>query len=94
MPKERRESFKEWVFGWFCLLYGVKMNDEPTYKIDLSKFEPYTYTLNSFSSPKPKWSIEIAPGVFIHTPRGLNWFHRLMQRLILGFKWKKIIDIP
>ena len=38
----------------------------------------------------PKWSIEFAPNCFIYTPDKRNWFNRLMQRLILGFKWKRL----
>jgi len=70
--------------------------DEPPHKIDYEpcyiKLDPYSKpnTINLFTYPKPKWSIEFAPDCFIYTPRKYNWFHRLMQRLILGFKWKKI----
>jgi len=39
---------------------------------------------------EPKWSIEFAPNTFIYTPDKFNWFNRLMQRLILGIKWKRI----
>jgi hypothetical protein len=52
------------------------------------KNEPNIYGF--YGTLKPKWSIEFAPNCFIHTPNNYNWFHRLMQRLILGFKWKRI----
>lgn len=44
----------------------------------------------TLKQPEPKWSIEFAPNCFIYTPDNRNWFNRLMQRLILGFKWKRI----
>ena len=40
------------------------------------------------------WQVNITPGPYgliIHPSEGgvPNWFHRQMQRLILGFVWKK-----
>lgn len=49
--------------------------------------------LSFHRTPPAKWRIEFAPNCFIYNPRGVNWFHRLMQRLILGIKWEKIVDI-
>jgi hypothetical protein len=65
--------------------------DEPPYKIE-PEFHLKTNTINIFNYPKPKWSIEFAPDCFIYTPKKYNWFHRLMQRWILGMKWKKLVD--
>jgi hypothetical protein len=74
-------------------LYDLTTQPEPFDK-KACFIEPYFYskpnTINLLNYPKPKWSIEFAPDCFIHTPRGVNWFHRLMQRWILGFKWKKL----
>lgn len=70
--------------------------DVPSHKIDWKecyiKPDPHSKpnTINLFTYPKPKWSVEFVPECFIHTPKDCNWFHRLMQRLILGFKWKRI----
>jgi len=70
--------------------------DDPSHKIDWEscyiKTDLYSKPnpINLLNYLKPKWSIEFAPECFIHTAKGCNWFHRLMQRLILGFKWKRI----
>jgi len=69
--------------------------DEPPYKIGQEscyiKPDPYSNsnTINRFSFSKPKWSVEFIPNSFIYTQKDCNWFHRLMQRLILGFKWNQ-----
>jgi hypothetical protein len=40
--------------------------------------------------PKSKWSIGPEFDVTFYTPSPMpNWFHRTMQRLILGIYWKK-----
>ena len=44
--------------------------------------------------PKPEWVLHVNPYFQIEIPKGkeVNAFHRLMQRLILGFKWEKVKD--
>jgi len=41
-----------------------------------------------------KYDLVVAPKFAIRLYEQPNWFHRLMQRLILGFKWEKIEDEP
>ena len=36
-----------------------------------------------------EWKVEIMPGFFWHPTAGLNWFHRLMSRHLLGWVWTK-----
>lgn len=48
-------------------------------------FDPKTYTF----SYKSKWKVNITPNYEVHIDSAPNAFHRLMQRLILGFKWTK-----
>ena len=60
-------------------------SDDPPYKIKPNSLNFYeTHHLDS------QWRMEFAPNCFIYTATGLNWFHRLMQRLILGFRWERI----
>lgn len=33
------------------------------------------------------WKVEIIPGFFWHPSSAPNWFYRMMQRLLLGWKW-------
>ena len=41
--------------------------------------------------PKAKWSIGPEFDVTFYTPTPMpNWFHRTMQRLILGIYWRKV----
>lgn len=37
---------------------------------------------------KPVGAMEIVPGVKVTSPRKPNWFHRLMVRWLLGWKWE------
>ena len=42
------------------------------------------------AEPKSKWSIGPEFDITFFTPSPMpNWFHRTMQRLILGIHWKK-----
>ena len=41
--------------------------------------------------PKSKWSIGPEFDIAFVTPSPMpNWFHRTMQRLILGIHWRKV----
>ena len=42
--------------------------------------------------PKYAWSVEIAPEIFWYREEGQqpNVFHRMMQEMFFGFKWRKI----
>lgn len=45
------------------------------------------------NTPPPEWSVELLDGVILHpdgTKKAPNAFHRLMQRLVFGFKWKRL----
>lgn len=35
------------------------------------------------------WKVEVMPGFFWYPKLKLNWFHRLTQRLLLGWVWKR-----
>ncbi len=61
--------------------------DEPPYKID---YESCYIKPDPFSLHEPKWKVEFIPNYFIYTSENCNWFHRLMQRWVLGFKWNRI----
>lgn len=43
--------------------------------------------LYSISIPHTVGSWELAPGAMINIPVKKNWFHRMMTRLLLGWKW-------
>ena len=62
LPKERRESFKEWVFGWFCnaIQTGIDLTNNERNKqyiyilqsnsgdiVDIYTYEPYEQDINS-----------------------------------------------
>ena len=62
LPKERRESFKEWVFGWFCnaIQTGIDLTNTERNKqyiyilqsnsgdiVDIYTYEPYEQDINS-----------------------------------------------
>ena len=48
------------------------------------------YPIIDTARPKSKWSIgpEFDPAFLTPSPMP-NWFHRTMQRLILGIHWRK-----
>jgi hypothetical protein len=47
--------------------------------------------LMNAAPPKSKWSISPRFDTEFFTPSPMpNWFHRTMQRLILGIHWKKV----
>ena len=48
------------------------------------------HTMINTAEPKSKWSIGPEFDIAFVTPSPMpNWFHRTMQRLILGIHWKK-----
>jgi hypothetical protein len=48
------------------------------------------YHMINTAEPKSKWSIGPEFDITFFTPSPMpNWFHRTMQRLILGIYWKK-----
>lgn len=46
--------------------------------------------------PENKWEMSVSSGnesyslITIKSPYAPNWFHRFMQKLVLGINWKKI----
>jgi hypothetical protein len=47
--------------------------------------------LMNAAPPKSKWSIGPEFDIPFYTPTPMpNWFHRTMQRLILGIHWRKV----
>jgi hypothetical protein len=49
------------------------------------------YSIIDTARPKSKWSIGPEFDTAFVTPSPMpNWFHRTMQRLILGIHWKKV----
>lgn len=55
---------------------------------------PFPHSEYVFNTPPPpEWSVEVVDGVLWHpdsTKKVPNAFHRLMQRLVFGFKWKRL----
>lgn len=46
----------------------------------------------TFSMPKKsKWTVELFGNTYYNPDEGKepNWFHRKMQELVFGFKWRK-----
>ena len=65
------------------------ISDEPIYggSIDADRLQ---YSIIDTAPPKSKWSIGPEFDITFFTPSPMpNWFHRTMQRLILGIHWKK-----
>jgi hypothetical protein len=53
----------------------------------------YPTFLTSLNVPPPRWKVEIFPGYEYRMAgnRPVPYaFHRLMQRLVFGFKWERI----
>ena len=50
------------------------------------------FTYKRISPPVYEWKLELCHGTFWCVEKGKapNWFHRKMQELLLGFKWRKI----
>jgi hypothetical protein len=49
------------------------------------------YTMINTAPPKSKWSIGPEFDIAFVTPSPMpNWFHRTMQRLVLGIHWRKV----
>ena len=50
--------------------------------------------------PKTGWDLYITPEFILNNRKPVNWFHRKMQELVLGFKWKnneivkKVVETP
>ncbi len=42
--------------------------------------------------PRPSWRLTMAEGLWYHVEAAPNWFHRAMQRLLLGFVWQQLDD--
>lgn len=66
------------------------MTDEIIYggSIDADRLQ---YSIIDTAPPKSKWSIGPEFDITFVTPSPMpNWFHRTMQRLILGIHWRKI----
>ena len=54
---------------------------------------PYAKACVAFHIPTPSdWQCELVAGTTFRPQKGQEpcAFHRLMQRLILGFKWRKV----
>lgn len=51
-----------------------------------------THSISSYVIKQPiyKWECKINDFISFELENSPNLFHRLMQRLILGFEWKKI----
>jgi hypothetical protein len=50
-------------------------------------------TFTTLAPPKPVWRVRVAEGVYWNhagDKRPPNTFHRLMHRLVFGFKWERI----
>lgn len=59
----------------------------------MNKIYTTTDPISSYIIYKPpinKWECKINHYVSFHMEKAPNCFHRLMQRLILGFKWNKL----
>ena len=71
--------------------FDPKLDNIPAYNIQANgqiTFDPKTYTFNY----KCKWKVNLTPNYVIHIDSAPNAFHRLMQRLLLGIKWTKIVS--
>ena len=71
-------------------------SDSSQNTMKLSGTDEYSFTAEvagyTFSMPKKsKWTVELLGNVFFTPDEGKepNWFHRKMQELAFGFKWKK-----
>ena len=65
-------------------------NSEP----DTIRFKSEDYCFyDVMKVPKTGWDMEINPSVRFNNIKPINWFHRLMQKLILGFKWIRNGDV-
>lgn len=42
------------------------------------------------SPPPTNWQVWLWPGNCMHVASPPNPFHRLMQRLVFGFRWEKL----
>ena len=54
------------------------MNSNPKTKITLA------------GSPTYKWRLQVATEVFYEAETAPCWFHRVMLRMILGWKWERL----
>lgn len=67
----------------------------PNSSPDTLKFKSEDYSFNDYLKiPKTGWDMELTPSVIVMNTKPVNWFHRIMQRLILGFKWIRNGDKP
>lgn len=69
---------------WFLLLLGHPLGGMPKQRVSPNSQYVLTRQINL-------WSVEIADSTLIFPQKAPNIFHRLMQRLILGFKWKCLL---
>ncbi len=42
---------------------------------------------SAFQLPEQKWELHITDGFLVCHERRPNWWFRLMQRILLGWKW-------
>lgn len=40
--------------------------------------------------PKTIWNVNITPNLTVPVSKPVNWFHRKMSELLLGWKWNKL----
>lgn len=69
---------------WFLLLLGRPLGGLPDQVVSSNS----NFIL---SNQMHIWKLEFAEHTYICTKRAPNIFNRLMQRLILGFKWKCLL---
>ena len=62
---------------------------DPEYQFKIPHFETGPYT---FFVPKYRWRCSMHDGRWWQFETAPRWFHRVMQRLILGIKWERIKD--
>ena len=62
-------------------------------KVDSNKYIQACEDL-TFTQPKSDWSCDMFGKSMVFSPAKGDvpcWFHRLMQRIWLGFKWQKVL---
>ncbi len=69
---------------WFLLLFGHPLGGLPDQVV--SSNSNFIETNQIYL-----WKFELAEHTYLCTKRAPNIFNRLMQRLILGFKWKCLL---
>ncbi len=46
-------------------------------------------TIEFIINETPRWRVQLAPRTFYHVDPPC-WFHRIMQRFLLGWKWERV----